>query len=386
MKIAICGIRGIPACYGGFETFAEELGKRLVERGHEVTVYGRRHVIKHDSSSYLGMRLVLLPACQHKYLETPLHTLLCLLHIIFLARVDVLLVCNAANSPFLWLTRLGLIPTAVNVDGIERKRAKWNALGRLWYRFGEICSVIFARTLVSDAQVIREYYLDAYKADSEVIPYGYVESLRTGEKVKFDQFRFTSPTETALFAELGVEPFKYFLYVSRLEPENNAHVVLEAYRLLRANLKSPYPLVIVGDAPYAAAYKERLHSLAGPGVVFAGYRFGDAYQSLQLGAFCYIQATEVGGTHPALVESMGFGNCVLANSTPENKEVLGESGLFYAKNDSGSLASLMLKVHRDSFLVKEKQYKARQRAEEQYSWESVTDSYEKLFGFLAKKI
>ena len=384
LSVAICGIRGIPACYGGFETFAEELSARLVQRGFDVTVYGRSHVINYQEPLYRGVHIVLLPAPRHKYLETPWHSLRCFLHLVR-HRVDAVLVCNAANSPFLWILRLFGIPCAVNVDGIERRRAKWNWLGRMWYRLGEICSVWFATRVVSDADLIRDYYRQTYGADSVVIRYGYKEAFLglVDQKVTTGVAGECARECRQVLDGLGLTAGDYLLYVSRLEPENNAHVVIDAYKSLPEELQRRYPLVIVGDAPYASAYIQSLRDRASKGVIFAGYQFGEAYQLLQLGARAYVQATEVGGTHPALVESMGFGNCVIANDTPENREVLGEAGLFYHKNDSASLAGILNRVMSDDAETQILRRAARDRARSCFSWEAVTADYAALFKELA---
>ena len=103
------------------------------------------------------------------------------------------------------------------------------------------------------------------------------------------------------------------LYVSRLEPENNAHLVIEAFKKVR----TAYRLLIVGDAPYAHDYITRLEARArgDKRIVFTGFVFGQDYRALQQNAYCYVHATEVGGTHPALLEAMGYGNCVLTLAT-----------------------------------------------------------------------
>ena len=386
MRIAITGIRGIPACYGGFETFAEELGVRLVALGHDVVVYGRKHVITHDGEVYRGVRLVLLPAPKHKYLETPVHTVLSLLHL-YCTRPDVVLVCNAANSPFLWIARLLGIPVAVNVDGIERMRAKWNKLGKLWYRLGEYASTLFANRVIADAQVIRDYYRDSYRCESTVITYGYRSDPRSALKAggsQLDQINFAD-AELELFRTLGVQQGRYLLYVSRLEPENNAHVVIQAYNGLPEHFRHETPLVIVGDAPYADDYIRGLKEMACPEVIFAGYRFGDFYVALQLGALLYIQATEVGGTHPALVESMGFSNLVVANDTPEHREVVSNVGLFFAKNSARSLQGILEECLLGAVDINAYRALAFQRAAQCYSWEAVTKQYEELFEELLPK-
>jgi glycosyltransferase involved in cell wall biosynthesis len=117
------------------------------------------------------------------------------------------------------------------------------------------------------------------------------------------------------------EPNRYVLYVSRLEPENNAHLVIEAFKKVR----TAYRLLIVGDAPYAHDYISDLKARArgDKRIVFTGFVFGQDYRALQQNAYCYVHATEVGGTHPALLEAMGYGNCVLTLATPENIEAVG---------------------------------------------------------------
>ena len=125
MKIAILGTRGIPANYGGFETFAEQLGTRLASRGHKITVYGRKHYSTTSAPTYNGVNLVILPTIRHKYFDTVIHTLLSVLHAAP-RRYDAILICNAANSAFAYIPRLFGTPTLVNVDGLERKRKKWN--------------------------------------------------------------------------------------------------------------------------------------------------------------------------------------------------------------------------------------------------------------------
>ncbi|HEY2846661.1 MAG TPA: DUF1972 domain-containing protein, partial [Pyrinomonadaceae bacterium] len=171
MRIAIIGTRGIPANYGGFETFAEELSKRLVARGHEVTVYCRSHYVDSALKEHNGAQLVVLPTLRHKYLDTVIHSLLSVLHAVP-ERFDVVLVCNAANSPWIPILKWTGTPVAINVDGLERNRKKWNALGRIYYSLGEKASMWFSSRVVTDASVIRDYYKERYGADTTLIAYG----------------------------------------------------------------------------------------------------------------------------------------------------------------------------------------------------------------------
>ncbi len=357
MKIAITGIRGIPANYGGFETFAEELSTRLVKRGHEVTVYGRKNNVKTSEKFYKGVRLVILPTIKHKYLDTVAHTFISAFHI-SARKYDVVLICNAANSIFSWIPRLSGKKVLVNVDGIERKRKKWNKLGQTYYHLSEWLSTFLPDGIVTDAKVIRDYYQNNYSKSSHMIAYG----ASTSRKLSSEQIR-----------KFRLEPEKYVLYVSRLEPENNAHMVIQAFE----QVKTDFKLAIVGDAPYAQEYIRKLKNTKDPRIVFLGFVFGESYKALQQNAYCYVQATEVGGTHPALVEAMGYGNCVLFLDTPEHREVTGNCAIPFSSVDE--LRDKLQMVSLDPAVVVEYQKKAMRRIKDRYGWESITDRYEKLF-------
>jgi glycosyltransferase involved in cell wall biosynthesis len=356
LRLAIMGTRGIPGTYGGFETFAEELSTRLAARGHEVTVYCRSHHAVSSEPVYRGVRLITLPSLRTKHLDTVVHTLLSTLD--GLARgFDAVLICNSANAFCAWVPRLGGARVLLNVDGIEWQRKKWGRLGRLWYRLGERLATRCPNAIVSDAEVIRSYYREKYGRGSFCIPYG-APDTRVATRGALDRF--------------NLRPGGYFLYVSRLEPENNAHVVIEAYRRVATDL----PLVVVGDAPYAADYIRGLKKAADPRVVFTGFVFGEGYRELQSHCFAYVQATEVGGTHPALIEGMGMAAAVVANDTPENREAAGDGALFYRRNDPESLAGIL----RDLLAVPGSREPLRERAlaivRSRYSWERITDRYE----------
>ena len=361
MKIAILGTRGIPAHYGGFETFAEELSTRLVARGHQVAVYGRTNNIDYREPAYRGVRLILLPTIPRKYFDTVAHTFLSVCHVLF-QDVQVVLICNAANSLFSFIPRLAGKKTIVNVDGLERQRRKWNALGRAWYRLSERLSTFLPNAIVSDARVIQDYYRKRYGKKSYLIPYG-AETTRTESRAALDR--------------LGLEPDGYFLYVSRLEPENNALLVVKAFEQVQTEKK----LVIVGDAPYADDYIRKVKETVDTRILFPGAIYGTGYRELLSHAFCYIQATEVGGTHPALIEAMGSGRCVLYLNTPENREVAGDASLDFEKSPE-DLASKLRAVLADSSMRSRYAALALQRIEQHYRWDEVTTQYEWLFALL----
>ncbi|MFQ5694466.1 MAG: glycosyltransferase [Terriglobia bacterium] len=371
MKIAIVGTRGVPANYGGFETLAEELGARLAARGHDVRVYGRRPTITYDRPTYRGMRVVLLPTLPTKYLDTIAHTFLSVFH---LARTDaeVALVCNVANSPFVWLPRLLGIPTALNVDGHDRKRRKWSALGRAYLWLCEWLALVTPTEMVTDARVMQDYYRRRYRKRSTLISYGAEPRETGGARDVLDRF--------------GLEPGRYLLYVSRLEPENNPELVVRAFEQLSTQepaaagspARAGWRLALVGGNPYRPGYVARLQQTADRRIVFTGPVYGDGYWQLQRHAGLYVHATEVGGTHPALLEAMACGHCILFLNTAENAEVVGDAGLPYGRSVP-ELAAQLRQALADAARRAELGRRARARAREHYSWDKITDQYEALF-------
>lgn len=358
MKIAIAGTRGIPARYGGFETFAEELSRRLVARGHPVIVYCRQ---RHPSQVFQGVQLRYLPAVRHKYLETVTHTFLATLDLM-VRRADVALYCNAANALFTLPVRAAGIPVALNVDGLERKRKKWNFLGRAWYRLSERLSTFCPNAVVSDAATIRDYYRRRYGKETVFIPYGAeVGRIET----------------TAELERLGLQPRRYFLYVSRMEPENNALMVRQAFEQVNTDLK----LVLIGDAPYAQDYIRRVRDTRDPRILFPGAIYGRGYHELLSHCFAYIHATEVGGTHPALIEAMGRGALTLYLLTEENREVAGEAGIPFTTDLAERIRHVLAMSEQERAAWRAR---AARRVAECYSWEAVTTAYERLLSALAR--
>ena len=355
MRIALLGTRGIPANYGGFETFAEELSSRLVARGHQVTIYCRE---KHSQPRYEGVDLVYLPTIRHKYFDTLAHTLISTLHLSWHRKHDVVLYCNAANAIFTWLPRLLGMPVALNVDGLERKRKKWNALARSWYLLSEWLSTKLPTHVVTDAVKIREYYLERYHANSTFIAYG----AETGRL-----------TTSAVLDRLGLQRGEYFLYVSRMEPENNGLLVRQSFEQVAGSLK----LALIGDAPYADGYIAKVRDSKDPRVVMPGSIYGHGYKELQSHCFAYIHATEVGGTHPALIEAMGRGALVLYLDTAENAEVAGGVAIPFTPE---TLVAKLTEVSRMPLSERERWGAlAKARVDRRYSWDAVTSEYEALF-------
>jgi glycosyltransferase involved in cell wall biosynthesis len=325
----------------------------LAARGHQVTVYCRE---RHSEPSYRGVALIYLPTWRHKYFDTIVHTFLSTTHLIF-RRCDVALYCNAANAIFTFWPRVFGMPVALNVDGLERKRRKWNRLAQVWYLMSERLATFCPSVTVTDARKIAEYYLERYGKHSEFIPYG----AETGKLAS-----------AAVLDKLGLARDGYFLYVSRMEPENNALLVREAFEKVTTQRK----LALIGDAPYAQDYIQRVRDTTDPRILMPGAIYGREYHELLSHCFAYIHATEVGGTHPALIEAMGRGALVLFLNTPENAEVAAGAAIPFEHEElSGKLEAVLAMSDRERA---DWGRRAMERVAERYSWDAVTDQYESL--------
>ena len=368
MKICFVGTRGVPASYSGFETFVEELGARLAERGHEVVVYCRPHHITYEGDTYRGMRLARIRTIPSKHLDTIVHSTASMLHAVVKEGPDLIYVCGQGSAITLLIPRLYGIPTVINVDGPDWKRRKWGRFASWFLRSSEKAALSLGNMVISDSRAVQQYYKTNHGAATTYVAYG--ANIPEGRP------------ECGTLEKWGLEDRGYFLFVGRLVPENCAHHLVEAFQGLKTDKKC----VIVGDAPYAEEYIASLKKTDNPNIIFTGYAFGDAYQELGSHAFAYCGTSEVGGTHPALVEEMAFGNCVIVNNTPANLETTGEAGLHYdGQKGAESLREVLQWTLDHPAEVEDLRVKARDRARTEYSWEVITGRYEELFSGLIGK-
>jgi glycosyltransferase involved in cell wall biosynthesis len=367
VRIAMIGTRGVPARYGGFETAVEEVGRRLVARGHEVVVYSRGDQDQ-DGRTHLGMRRVVLPAVRHRAAETLSHSALSVAHLVA-HRVDAAIVFNAANAVLLPVIRAARIPVAVHVDGLEWKRAKWGRSGRRWYLQSERMAVRWADELIADSGAIQDYYRARYSAGTRLLSYG---------------AELTGPADAALLQQAFGLPLRGFhLVVARLEPENNVDLIMRGYRASAARL----PLVVVGSVPYASDHERSLQEIAGsdPRIRMVGGVYDqDQLNALYAGAASYLHGHSVGGTNPSLLRAMGAGAATLANDIDFNRDVLGDTGRYF--RDPESLAPLLQWVEADPGAARQLGEQGRSRAARRYVWDDVAAGYEQLCGDLAARL
>lgn len=377
IRVGFFGTRGVPASYSGFETFYDKLLKRLPKNEFEIYVFNRSNYLQYPFKYYKGARVVSLPSIPQKHLDTISHTFFSLIYSVSNGiQFDIALICNVGNSLLLPLFRIFGIKTVLNVDGQDWRRQKWEKFASLYLKASEKVAASFADIIVADSLDVKNYYLQNYKVSENrivYIPYGGVDE----EDIKMaDMFG----DDEKLLKEFGLKKNKYFLFVGRLVPENSPHTLISAFK----KAKSIYPelndfqVSIVGDAPYSEKYKMFLKQLSGgdKSIVFTGYVFSSGYIKLSRNAFCFVLCAQVGGTHPVLVEQMSLGNIILCYDSPSNREVLQDSGFFFDSEDS--LKDLLGKVvnHQN---ISEFRKKAKERAQEFYSWDKISSDYAELF-------
>lgn len=360
LKIAMIGIKAIPARFGGFETAVDEISRGLVRLGHDVVVYNRSGMCKYPGAEYQGVRLVSLPTLKSKNFSTIVHAFLATMHVV-LSQVDVVHYFTTGATLFAPIPRLAGMKIVCSVDGTDWQRDKWGAFARLYLKLSERLSVLFSHGLVADSRDVMRYYRELYGAESCLITYGMREATTEGRE---------------WLKRFGLESRDYVLFVGRLVPENNIHCLIEAFR----HTKSDKKLVIVGDDPWEKEYVRRLKSTRDSRVVFTGGVYGDGYEQLQRNAYLFVLPDEVGGTHPALVEAMGYGNCVLVNDTPSNLEVIGGAGFSYHGSEGANDLREQLQMLVDNpRIVQEYRAKASLRALTHYRWEEVIGLHVALY-------
>jgi len=358
LRIALVGTRGVPARYGGFETCVEEVGTRLVERGHEVVVYCRRleGQCSEELDTFKGMSLVHHGAMKKRCLETLSHTGLSVQHLVR-HPTDAAIVFNCANAPFLPALRAARIPVATHVDGLEWKRGKWGTAGRRYYQLAERLAVKWSDALIADAVGIQDYYLEKFNKPTELITYG----APILDSVGSDRL-----------AELGLTSGGYHLVVARFEPENHIDLIVEGYSASSATL----PLIVVGSAPYADEYTRRVHSVADDRVTFLGGVWDqELLDQLYANAFTYLHGHSVGGTNPSLLRALGASTATTAFDVVFNREVLGGAGRYFAS--VSEVRDQVERSERDVAQTRHLGFLSGQRAR-LYDWAEVADRYEAL--------
>lgn len=378
MRVVMTGIRGVPACYSGLETCAEEVGRRLVARGHEVYVYCRRHAfpLPDQGEPYLGMKRIILPSLKTKHADTYTHTLLSLLHAPRL-KPDVMLVFNPGNATLCVIPKLLGYPVALNPDGFDWRRQKWNRFVRAFIHRSAWLSTKIVDQLITDAVSVGEHYNEDFGCQPPAIYIPNGGEIETPESapVPDDQAQ-------AILRQYGLESGRYILFLSRHEPENSCELIIRAFE----GLDTPMKLFFGGGVAYHSPYAEGLRNTSDKRILFPGPIYDPLHvKVLHHHAYFLINGNQPGGTSLGLLKALGYGCCVLTVKTPDNSYAVKHGAGVTFDLSEESLRSAMRQLLDHPEEVEEYRKKAVARIREEYLWDDVATQYEQVLLRLANK-
>lgn len=355
------GLKGVPFP-AGIENFTEQVGCRLVERGHEVTVYVRPYVRVGDH--YRGMRTKRLPSINTKHLDALSHTFLATLAAAF-SGADIVHYHALGPSVFSGIPRLRGLKTIAHVHGLDWQRAKWANLAKRCLRGAEYGAARFPDRTVAISRALKQYFEAKYHRAVDYVPTGVASPVvRLPDAIR----------------HWGLGEENYVLFLSRLVPEKGCHHLIEAFRGLNTRMK----LVVAGPESHSAAYARTLREMSTPDVLFTGAVSGALLEELYSNAYLYVLPSEVEGLPHALLQAMSFGKCVLASDIEANVEAMGGHGVTFPCGDAIRLREELDRLLKDPALVRERARGASAHVDENYSWEVVVDRLESVYRSLLR--
>jgi glycosyltransferase involved in cell wall biosynthesis len=350
LTIAFIGGRGIASAYSGIERYYEEIGSRLVDRGHRVLAYCRPHFAP-DSPVYRGVEVRKLPTVRAKHLETLIHSTLATIDVCF-RRVDLVQYHALGSSPLAWMPRLFGKRTVVSVRGLDWQRDKWGLFARLYLRFCETTSVRCPNATAVVSRTLKRHFETRFGRQVRYIPNGVARPATLAP----DGIR-----------RWGLDSRNYFLYAGRLSPEKGLGIMIEAHRPL-AGVK----LVLAGGSSYSEAYMEELRATARDGVVFTGFLTGTLLQEIYSNALAFVLPSRMEGLSVALLEAMSYGLPVIASDIPENRELVDEcGGYLFRLDDVVDLRRVMQAIIQAPAEALQVGARARDRVRAGFDWDRI---------------
>lgn len=365
MKIAILGIRGLPANYGGFETCADHTSKNWVLRRHKVLVYCRKSHYETYLDDISGVRLNYIKSIPIKGIDTLSHTLFSIFNLVlFNSTYTNVHLYNSGNGIFIPLLKLFNKKVIISVDGIEWKRKKWGIVAKTVHKIGAYFSVKFSDGVIADNKEVYDFYKDHFAFESSIIEYG----AKLLNKNKFSG---------RYLKKYKLTTGEYYIFVGRFVPEKGVHNLIDKY----LNLKTTKLLVIIGDDTNETTYKTNLFQKANKhkNIIMTGFLYNEEYEELLSNAYLYISASELEGTSPSLLAAMGSKVCTLVNGIEENMQTIKSAGVWFEKCNYLDLLKKWQFCEDNPNYVDEMAQKGYLHVKENYCWEAISLKYIKLF-------
>jgi glycosyltransferase involved in cell wall biosynthesis len=358
LRVAFIGGRGVISKYSGIEAYYEEVGKRLVQMGHEVTVYCRTYFTP-AQTEHNGMRLVRLPTIRSKHLETVVHTLLSTAHAMT-QRYHLVHYHALGPALFSFLPRLVKARTAVTVQGLDWLRKKWGRAASAVLRAGEYASVRLPNGTMVVSQALQQRYREIHGVEAFYVPNGGV--LR----------EWSTPRK---ILEWGLEPENYVLFLGRFSPEKGCHLLVEAFEQLDTDVK----LVMAGASSYCDDYSRELQTHASDRIRMLHWVSGDTLDELLTNAMVFVLPSDLEGLSLALLDAMGAGLCVLTSDIPENREAVADAGFTFQRGNAADLADRLRFLIANPAVREAAGKAAKSRIRERYQWQTIAADIEKAY-------
>jgi glycosyltransferase involved in cell wall biosynthesis len=358
LRVAFIGGRGVISKYSGIESYYEEVGKRLADSGHEVTVYCRNYFTP-GLTEHNGMKLVRLPTIRSKHLETVIHTLLSTVHALT-QKYDLVHYHSLGPALFSFVPRLLGMKTAVTVQGLDWQRRKWGRLASAVLRLGEEASVRCPSGTMVVSRTLQERYRTQHGAKTFYVPNGGVLRERS---------------RPHKILEWGLQPGRYVVFLGRFSPEKGCHLLVEAFEQLQTDVK----LVMAGASSYCDDYSRELRIHASDQIRMLEWVSGDTLDELLTNAMIFVLPSDLEGLSLALLDAMGAGLCVLTSDVPENREVVDGAGFTFERGNAGDLADRLRFLIANPSVREAAGRNARKRIEDHYRWEKIAEEIENAY-------
>lgn len=367
MRIAAFGFRSIPPTSGcaGADKFASELLPRLAERGYSVIGYNRLYPGQDQGPEvYSGVQLRYFKTVHHTGFDTLLHSLKSTFDILRHNTADIVHIQNGGNSIFGVVLRLAGKRVFLSQDGVDWKRDKWPAYGKLYLWLSTFFTAYGPTKVIFDNVFARELFDQRFpsrRSHFKFIPFG------------SDPPATLEPTE--ILRGLDVKPGGYFLFVGRFIPDKGLQYLIPAFERVQTDKK----LVLVGGSPNPSEFEAKLRSTRDTRIIFAGFRYGPEVAELMRNAHAYIQPSDIEGLSPVILENMGLGTPVICSDIRENIYVVGDAAMTFRQGDIDHLAAVLGQSLTDPALLSDLASRGQKRARDLFSWDSVVDRHLQVF-------
>ena len=376
--VFIIGSKGIPARYGGFETFVENLTANKVSkeiRYHVSCLASDDDEFKYNNARCFNVRVPNIGPAKAVYYDV-MALRQCIKYIkknnIKNAIVYVL-ACRI--GPFIgWykkkLKKLGA-SLFVNPDGHEWKRAKWNADIKAYWKFSERLMVKHADLLVCDSINIENYIKKNYSIFNPKTTY-----IAYGADISKSKLGDKDLTLINWYKEHDIKSKEYYLVVGRFVPENNYELMIREF--MKSKTKKDFVIITnVEKSKFYEELKEKTNFQNDSRIKFVGTVYNnELLKKIRENAYAYMHGHEVGGTNPSLLEALAATDLNLLLDVGFNREVAENSALYFSKAE-GNLAKIIdNELEKETIIILGQ--KAKARISSGYKWTTIVDSYEDL--------